>query len=85
MNNKENENETFQVGDQTLVNTYYSDWFGNGCVKNNVERMTLLHGKPEKVLVCENTTTLLCYNYKDKIVVHGYDGNEYMVNFVFKP
>jgi hypothetical protein len=60
-----------------------SDWFGNGDTKEDVEAIIRRHGKPVEILMESANGYMACVIYKDKVIVVGYDGKEYFLNFQF--
>ena len=61
--------------------TKYSDWFGDGSSHADYMGAVNDYGKPDAVYQKANMLALV---YSDKIVVIGYDGNEYTHEFVFQ-
>ena len=62
-------------------NVKYSDWFGDGSTHEDFIDAVANHGRPETVM---RDGCMIALVYSDKIVVCGYDGNEYTHQFVFK-
>mgnify|MGYP000868010678 FL=1 len=60
--------------------TAYSDWFGSGDSHTDYREAVAEYGEPQEVIHDE---FMLCLIYTDKIVVTGYDGNEYTHSFTF--
>jgi hypothetical protein len=58
----------------------YSDWFGEGSNKLDYASATAEHGLPSAVYQSGHMLALV---YDNKIVITGYDGNEYCHTFVF--
>ena len=67
---------------QRLVSRPYSDWFGKGDTKEDVENVIAEHGRPQEVLM-EGVGYMACVIYSDKVIVTGYDGGEYRPTFEF--
>ena len=61
----------------------YSDWFGRGNTKTDTEEMVAHEGIPLQILESTDSPYMICLVYKDKIIVNGYDGNEYTHTFTF--
>lgn len=61
----------------------YADWFGHGDVKTDVIDVVKQYGEPLEVLV-EEGGFMACVIYSDRVVVKGYDGNEYQHEFHFE-
>lgn len=57
----------------------YWDWFGKGNTLDDIDKAKELHGNPERILVGGHMAALI---YADKVVVVGYDGNEYQHEFI---
>ena len=55
----------------------YSDWFGDGDSHRDYNAAVVKKNRPPpgRVLMAGN---MLCLVWKDRIVVTGYDGNEYL-------
>ena len=60
--------------------TAYSDWFGSGDSHTDYREAVAEYGEPQEV---SQDGFMLCLIYADKVVVTGYDGNEYCHSFTF--
>ena len=58
----------------------YSDWFGKGNTKEDIEEVIKTEGKPNKIFI---ERYMACLVYDDKVIITGYDGNEYIHYFEF--
>lgn len=58
----------------------YSDWFGNGDTFKDIEAAVKEHGQPERVFL-QRDGYMAALVYPNKVVVVGYDGNEYKHEF----
>lgn len=63
------------------ANVKYADWFGEGSAHTDYKDVVGNHGEPTEVL---RDRCMLALVYPDKIVVVGYDGNEYTHEFIFE-
>ena len=59
----------------------YSDWFGSSDNQRDYDDAVKSHGEP---LEAFQTGYMLALVYQSKIVIVGYDGNEYTHEFVFE-
>jgi len=73
--------------------TRYWDWFGDGDSHKDYQEVVDDYGEPNEVWVTydasrefsvNGNTVMTLLIYDDKIVVIGYDGNEYTHRFEFK-
>lgn len=60
----------------------YSDWFGIGDNLSDFNGIVASHGEPESVFESDEDY-MIAVVYLDKIIVSGYDGNEYCHSFTF--
>lgn len=59
----------------------YHDWFGDGDTNKDVSDAIKTHGVPERVFY-EKDAYMAALVYSDKVVVVGYDSNEYTHEFL---
>jgi hypothetical protein len=59
----------------------YNDWFGDGDTNEDVQEVIEEHGEPEKIFY-EDGGYMASLVYKDKVIVVGYDGEEYCHKFI---
>lgn len=72
---KEQKTQKFVIPDKP-----YKDWFGAGNLKQDIEEEIKDHGEPDQIYISGYQA---CLVYKDKIIITGYDGNEYRVGMEF--
>lgn len=60
--------------------THYSDWFGKGNTHQDYRDIVKDEGEPQEVY---QDHCMICLLYTDKIIVVGYDGDEYFHTFTF--
>ena len=61
----------------------YSDWFGEGNVRQDAYVVVMQNGIPEKVMFGGDGDYMACIVYPDAVIVTGYDGAEYCHGFGF--
>ena len=68
-----------------VPNRKYSDWFGDGTMREDVRETINAVGKlPLGVYPEEVGGSTVLVEFDDCFVVAGYDGNEYVVSFSFE-
>ena len=69
---------------QDIKDTPYSDWFGKGDTKKDIQKIIEQYGEPNDICLGSKNKYMAIVLYPNRIFVVGYDGSEYKRHFEFE-